>query len=88
MVQFLLLAAFALIANEYLIAHLVSGEARISPSKKLACFHEVEMNCIFETQHRIVMTLAENNILLKIRIIFIEKGNSIKFTQKNVLTHM
>ena len=44
----------------------------VSLFRKMACVGEVEINCIFETQHRIVTTFAEN-ILLKIRIIFIEK---------------
>ena len=40
--------------------------------EKMAYFREVEMNYIFKTQHRIVTMLTEN-ILLKIRIIFIEE---------------
>ena len=40
--------------------------------EKMVYFLEVEMNYIFKMQHRIVITLTEN-ILLKIRIIFIEK---------------
>ena len=56
--------------------------------EKMACFREMETIYIFKTQHRIVTTLTEN-ILLKIKIIFIEKnGNAIKFIRKHVLTRI
>ena len=72
MVQFLLFAAFALMRTNIQLRTLSAARRAYLRIEKMAYFREVEMNYIFKTQHRIVTTLTEN-ILLKIRIIFIEE---------------
>ena len=69
------------IVNELSIARLVRrAYLRL---EKMAYFREVEMNYIYKTPHRMVTTLA--NILLKIRIIFIEKtGIRLNLHKKNM----
>ena len=71
-VQFLLFVAFVSLRTNVRLCALSAVIHAYLCLEKMVYFRELKMNHIFKTQHHMAMILTEN-ILLKIRIIFIQK---------------